>query len=65
MIKRIICKITGHDFSIDAGSCPFTGNSYVICKKCLRMKVKNEKMKFLMFCLASLKLVVGEIIQQF
>jgi hypothetical protein len=44
MIKKIICKIKGHDFSIDAGSCPFTGNSYVICKKCLGMKVKNEKM---------------------
>jgi hypothetical protein len=44
MIKRIICKIKGHDFSIDAGSCPFTGKSYIICQKCLRMKVKNEKM---------------------
>lgn len=36
MIKKIICKIKGHNF-IDAGSCPFTGKTYIICSKCLIM----------------------------
>ena len=44
MIKKIICIIKKHDFSIDAGSCPFTGKSYVVCKRCLGMRIKNEKM---------------------
>lgn len=42
MIKKIICKFKGHIF-IDAGTCPFTGKTYIVCKKCLITKDKNEK----------------------
>lgn len=28
-----ICKIKGHDL-IPAGSCPFTGTTYMYCKSC-------------------------------
>jgi hypothetical protein len=37
MIKQItlffICKIKSHDL-VDAGSCPFTGKSYLGCLRC-------------------------------
>jgi len=39
MIKQIgmffICKIKSHNF-VDAGSCPFTGKSYLACLRCER-----------------------------
>lgn len=44
MIKKIICIIKKHDFSLNVGSCPFTGKSYVVCRRCLGMMVENEKM---------------------
>jgi hypothetical protein len=33
IIKYFICKIKQHDM-IDAGSCPFTGKTYVECTRC-------------------------------
>jgi len=37
MIKQVclffICKIKLHDL-VDAGSCPFTGKSYLACLRC-------------------------------
>jgi len=41
MIKYIVCKFKKHIF-VDAGSCPFTGKSYIVCTRCSRM-VTNEK----------------------
>lgn len=40
IIKRLICKFRGH-ILLDAGSCPFTGKTYVVCSKCLIMKDKQ------------------------
>ena len=37
MIKQVglffICKIKSHNL-VDAGSCPFTGKSYMACLRC-------------------------------
>jgi hypothetical protein len=33
MIKRLICKVTGH-VEESAGSCPFTGQTYNHCTRC-------------------------------
>jgi hypothetical protein len=36
------CKKQGHEF-IPAGSCPFTGGTYITCTKCGVMDRINEK----------------------
>jgi hypothetical protein len=33
IIKFIICKFKNHNM-INAGSCPFTGKSYMTCLRC-------------------------------
>lgn len=33
MINKLICKIKGHMLQ-DAGTCPFTGNTYKHCTRC-------------------------------
>jgi hypothetical protein len=33
IIKYFICKIKNHNL-VDAGSCPFTGKSYMACLRC-------------------------------
>jgi hypothetical protein len=38
IIQRLICKVKGHIF-VDAGACPFTGNTYVGCTRCNTLKV--------------------------
>jgi hypothetical protein len=35
MINKIICFIIGHNFSIDAGFCPYTGKTYKACARCM------------------------------
>jgi hypothetical protein len=37
IIKKIICKFKKHIF-VDAGACPFTGNTYVGCTRCNKIK---------------------------
>jgi len=39
MIKYIVCKIKKHIF-VEAGSCPYTGKSYVGCTRCGKMVSK-------------------------
>jgi len=42
MFKKLVCKIKSHTLE-NAGSCPFTGKSYNVCTRCLRMiEVNNE-----------------------
>jgi hypothetical protein len=36
MLNRLICKIKGHN-TVEAGSCPFTGLSYTVCKRCTKL----------------------------
>ena len=36
------CKKQGHEF-VAAGSCPFTGGTYIVCTKCGVMEKTNEK----------------------
>jgi hypothetical protein len=38
IIQRLICKVKGH-ILVDAGACPFTGNTYVGCTRCNTLKV--------------------------
>jgi hypothetical protein len=33
VVNYIICKIKDHDL-VDAGSCPFTGKTYLACIRC-------------------------------
>jgi hypothetical protein len=33
IIKHFVCKIKSHNF-IEAGTCPFTGKSYMACLRC-------------------------------
>jgi hypothetical protein len=37
MISILICFIKGHN-EVNAGSCPFTGQSYNYCERCNRMR---------------------------
>jgi hypothetical protein len=39
IFKIVVCKIKKHNL-VDAGSCPFTGKSYVACLRCGGTKVK-------------------------
>jgi hypothetical protein len=42
MFNKLVCKIKSHTLK-KAGSCPFTGKSYDVCTRCLRMvEVNNE-----------------------
>lgn len=36
MINRFICLIKNHKY-IEAGSCPYTGNSYMACTRCTKI----------------------------
>lgn len=38
MIKKFICFVIGHNLSINAGSCPYTGKTYKACARCMRME---------------------------
>jgi hypothetical protein len=38
IMQRIVCKFKGH-IPVDAGTCPFTGNTYVGCTRCNTLKV--------------------------
>lgn len=38
-INKIVCLIKKHDW-MDIGSCPYTNNSYIACKRC---KVTSKK----------------------
>ena len=38
IMQRIVCKFKGH-ILVDAGTCPFTGNTYVGCTRCNSLKV--------------------------
>jgi hypothetical protein len=38
IMQRLICKFKGH-IIVDAGSCPFTSNTYVACTRCNILKV--------------------------
>jgi len=38
IIKKLLCKIKGHILA-NAGSCPFTGNTYLACTRCKVLKV--------------------------
>ncbi len=37
MINKVLCLIKGHDLTVDAGSCPFTGKTYKMCFRCGRL----------------------------
>lgn len=42
MFNSLICKIKSHMLE-KAGSCPFTGKTYDVCKRCNKMvEVHNE-----------------------
>lgn len=34
MFNKLFCFIMGHDLTVDAGSCPFTGKTYKMCLRC-------------------------------
>jgi hypothetical protein len=38
IIQRLVCKFKGH-IVVDAGACPFTGNTYAVCTSCNTFKV--------------------------
>jgi hypothetical protein len=42
IINIIKCMIKSHN-TVDAGKCPFTGNGYILCTRCNRMMIDNEK----------------------
>lgn len=40
-IKSLICKVKSHTLK-EAGSCPFTGNTYDYCTRCTAMIPQQE-----------------------
>jgi hypothetical protein len=41
IVNLMICKIKNHIF-VEAGTCPYSGNTYNVCTRCTKM-IKVDK----------------------